>query len=81
MEIVIYFFYKCHKSFHHQRFFTDGKLAPAWGYQIDETASVVYGIYEHYQYNFLISVCNFSNSLSLFIIFSSFKRFILLYIK
>ena len=33
-----------------QRFFTDGKLAPAWGYQIDETASVVYGIYEHYQY-------------------------------
>lgn len=33
-----------------QRFFTDGKLAPAWGYQIDETASVVYGVYEHYQY-------------------------------
>ena len=33
-----------------QRFFTDGRLAPAWGYQVDETASVVYGIYEHYQY-------------------------------
>lgn len=33
-----------------QRFFTDGKLAPCWGYQIDETASVVYGIYEHYKY-------------------------------
>ena len=33
-----------------QRFFTDGKLAPSWGYQIDETASVVYGIYEHYKY-------------------------------
>ena len=33
-----------------QRFFTDGKLAPAWGYQIDETASVVYGVYEHYQF-------------------------------
>ena len=33
-----------------QRFFTDGKLAPAWGYQIDETASVVYGVYEHYKY-------------------------------
>ena len=32
-----------------QRFFTDGKLAPGWGYQIDETASVVYGIYEHYK--------------------------------
>lgn len=32
-----------------QRFFTDGKLAPCWGYQIDETASVIYGVYEHYQ--------------------------------
>lgn len=31
-----------------QRFFTDGKLAPCWGYQIDETASVVYGVYNHY---------------------------------
>ena len=33
-----------------QRFYTDGKLAPCWGYQIDETASVVYGVHEHYQY-------------------------------
>ena len=33
-----------------QRFFTDGKLAPCWGYQIDETASVVYGVYSHYLY-------------------------------
>ncbi len=33
-----------------QRFFTDGRLAPCWGYQVDETASVVYGVYEHYQY-------------------------------
>ena len=33
-----------------QRFYTDGKLAPSWGYQIDETASVVYGVYTHYQY-------------------------------
>ena len=32
-----------------QRFFTDGRLAPCWGLQIDETASVVYGIYEHYK--------------------------------
>ena len=32
-----------------QRFFTDGKLAPCWGYQIDETASVVYGVYKHYE--------------------------------
>lgn len=31
-----------------QRFFTDGKLAPCWGYQIDETASVIYGVYNHY---------------------------------
>lgn len=31
-----------------QRFYTDGKLAPSWGYQIDETASVIYGIYSHY---------------------------------
>ena len=32
-----------------QRFYTDGKLAPCWGYQIDETASVIYGIYEHFK--------------------------------
>ena len=31
-----------------QRFYTDGTLAPCWGYQIDETASVVYGVYNHY---------------------------------
>lgn len=31
-----------------QRFYTDGTLAPCWGYQIDETASVVYGVYQHY---------------------------------
>lgn len=34
-----------------QRFFTDGKLAPCWGYQVDETASVVYGVFEHYKYS------------------------------
>ena len=33
-----------------QRFYTDGRLAPCWGYQIDETASVVYGVYSHYLY-------------------------------
>ena len=32
-----------------QRFFTDGKLAPCWGYQIDETASVIYGVYVHFE--------------------------------
>ena len=31
-----------------QRFYTDGKFAPSWGYQIDETASVVFGVYSHY---------------------------------
>ncbi len=31
-----------------QRFYTDGKLAPCWGYQIDETAAVVYGVYAYY---------------------------------
>ncbi len=33
-----------------QRFYTDGSLAPCWGYQVDETASVVYGVYEHYKF-------------------------------
>ncbi len=33
-----------------QRFFSDGRLAPCWGYQIDETASVIYGVYSHYKY-------------------------------
>lgn len=41
-----------------QRFYTDGRLAPSWGYQIDETASVVIGLYHHYlvvnDINFLI---------------------------
>ncbi len=31
-----------------QRFYTDGKLAPCWGYQIDETAIIIIGIYKHY---------------------------------
>ena len=33
-----------------QRFYTDGTLAPCWGYQVDETASVVYGVYNHYEH-------------------------------
>ena len=33
-----------------QRFYTDGRLAPCGGYQVDETASVVYGVYNHYEY-------------------------------
>lgn len=50
-------FYKCFckktqskNGMWEQRFYTDGKLAPCWGYQIDETASVVFGVYEHYKY-------------------------------
>lgn len=33
-----------------QRYFLDGTLAPSWGVQVDETASIVYGIWEHYKY-------------------------------
>ena len=32
-----------------QRYYTDLRLAPSWGYQIDETASVVFGAYAHYK--------------------------------
>lgn len=32
-----------------QRFYTDGRLAPCWGYQIDETGSVVAGLYQHFK--------------------------------
>lgn len=32
-----------------QRFYSDGRLAPCWGYQIDETAGIVYGVNEHYK--------------------------------
>ena len=32
-----------------QRFYTDGRLAPCWGYQIDETASVIAGLYQHFK--------------------------------
>ena len=38
------------KGMWEQRFYTDGNLAPSWGYQIDETASVVYGVYDYYTY-------------------------------
>ncbi len=33
-----------------QRFYTNGRIAPSWGYQIDETASVIYGVYDYYMY-------------------------------
>lgn len=38
------------KGMWEQRFYTNGNLAPCWGYQIDETASVIYGICEHYKF-------------------------------
>ena len=32
-----------------QRFYTDGRYAPSWGYQIDETAAIIFGAYAHYK--------------------------------
>ena len=40
---------QCQNGMWEQRFYTDGRLAPSWGYQIDETASVIFGIYAHYK--------------------------------
>ena len=34
-----------------QRYFNDTTLAPCWGYQIDETASVIYGVYDYYKHS------------------------------
>ena len=31
----------------YQRYYLDGNLAPSWGFQIDETGSILYGIYKH----------------------------------
>ena len=31
-----------------QRYHTDGDLAPCWGFQADETGSIIYGAYRHY---------------------------------
>jgi len=35
------------EGFWDQRYYTDGTLAPSWGIQIDETASVIWGFLEH----------------------------------
>lgn len=32
-----------------QRYYTDGNLAPSWGLQIDEGASVIWGVLQHYK--------------------------------
>ncbi len=37
------------EGFWEQRFYTDGRLAPCWGYQIDETAIVVWGAYQYFK--------------------------------
>lgn len=36
-------------GFFYQRYFSDGNYAPSWGIQIDETGSVLFGIWEHYK--------------------------------
>ena len=37
------------KGYWHQRYYMDGNIAPSWGLQIDETASIVWGILQHYE--------------------------------
>lgn len=32
-----------------QRYYLDGKLAPGWGIQFDETAAIIYGTWKHYE--------------------------------
>jgi len=32
-----------------QRYYTDGNLAPSWGYQADEGGSIIWGILKHYE--------------------------------
>jgi len=33
-----------------QRYYLDGRLAPSWGIQLDEIASIIYGTWEHYEF-------------------------------
>lgn len=33
-----------------QRYYLDAKLAPSWGIQLDEVASIIYGAKQHYEY-------------------------------
>jgi len=35
-------------GFFYQRYFSDGNYAPSWGIQVDETGSVLFGIWEYY---------------------------------
>ena len=41
---------QCKNGMWEQRFFSDGRLAPCWGYQVDETAIVVWEAYQHYKF-------------------------------
>ncbi len=40
---------QCKNGMWEQRFYSDGRLAPCWGYQVDETAIVVWEAYNHYK--------------------------------
>ena len=48
------------EGFWHQRYHVNGNLAPSWGIQIDETGSILYGMWKHFLYvknvNFLEKV-------------------------
>lgn len=37
------------EGFWHQRYYSDGNMAPSWGIQIDETGSLIWGILQHYR--------------------------------
>lgn len=38
------------EGFWHQRYHMNGNIAPSWGIQIDETGSILYGIWNHFLY-------------------------------
>jgi oligosaccharide amylase len=39
-----------------QRYFMDGHMAPAWGLQIDQCGSLLWGLWQHYQHTGNISI-------------------------
>lgn len=38
------------EGFWHQRYHMNGNIAPSWGIQIDETGSILYGMWNHFLY-------------------------------
>lgn len=36
------------EGFWHQRYYVNGNIAPSWGIQIDETGSILFGMWNHY---------------------------------